>query len=177
MITPLNPSRFEAGVAAYVVARLAAGPVTVAAPSGETSGGEAPRVAPEVIPAVSKQENPVAAPCVWVSVRKPEAKAAGLYAVEFVVAVVTPLAVEGVLVEDHLALADAVAGAFPNRPGLPGAGRVAWEVLEAEFSAASLAACGHVVRGWFASGGDAIRAGDRWEQVWNVSACVLDPSL
>jgi len=173
MINPLNPSRVEQGLKAYLDARFTAASVTVPKVLGEASVTMA---APSVITGTSLTAMEVSAPSVAVVATDIAADAPGVYGDKLAIqlVVVTPLAIPGITLAHHNALFDALGACFPARPGTAASqqDKDDWAVLDAALSAAMVTAAGHQVHGWFVLAGRQAKTKDRVEQI-----LVLRPGL
>lgn len=178
MISPLNVSRFEAGLEAYIEAELTAANVQVPAPDGQDNSTLA---APAVITGVSLEAVTVNAPSVAVVVNEAIPEAPGCYGdrLRVQVAAVSPLLVQEITLEAHRALFDALLACFPNRPraNAPAQDVTDWNAKEAALSGHVQAATGYTVQGWFTEAGRQSKAKDRVEQVLVVRPGLLHADL
>ncbi len=173
MILPLNPSRMEEGLKAYLDARFAADAVMVPQATAEAA---VVSVTPSVITGVSLDKVEVSSPSVAVVASEAPADLPGVYGDKLAIqlAVVTPLAIPGITLEHHRALFDAVAACFPARPGASASqgDKDAWDALATSCSAKMVTAAGYEIHGWYAVAGRQAKTKDRVEQV-----LVLRPGL
>ena len=140
MITALNPTAFEAGLKAYLDARFAADEVVVPT---LTAGAPGTPAAPQVLVGIST---------ITVALRSAigQTEAAGWYSMEPIIVVVTPLKIDGLTLEHHSAVYDALLAAFPERPhgNASEEDKAAWAALHEELSECLNTACGYNAAGW-----------------------------
>jgi hypothetical protein len=181
MIHPLNNSKLETGIRAYLVARLAAASITVPAPDGSAT---VPRVAPTVI--ISTADTPSPENQSWVAVQVPDTQSdmTGVYGDKMPVRLITvsPFPFPpGMALTDHQALVTAVAAAFPPRPALGSATYEddieAWTDANTALSAAVTAAAGYLVNGWYIEGSQTNRPKGAIEDVFTLRPCVYHPDV
>jgi hypothetical protein len=181
MIHPLNNSKLEAAIRAYLVARFTADEVTVPAPDGEAT---VDRVAPTVVLSTDDTVSPENQS--WIAVQVPETKPdmTGIYGDQMSVRIVTVTPFPfppGISLTDHQALVTAVAAAFPPRPALGSATYdddfEAWTDANTELSAAVTAAAGYSVNGWYIEGSQTNRPKGNLEDVFTLRPCVYHPDV
>lgn len=167
MIPPLDPTKFEDGLKAYLDARFEAAEVEVPTVTGENT---VTMGAPLVVPGLSTVPVGISTVSIAVKASIGETLAAGWYEVEPMIVVVTPLKIDGITRAHHQAVYEAITDCFPGRPQ-PGAASediAAWEALHEELSDALEAACGYRAGGWFTRSSIYGVRGDRIEQPFVV---------
>lgn len=167
MITALDPTKFEAGLKAYLDARFAALEVTVPTITGEAA---ATLAAPEVFVGLSTEIVGISTVSVALRCAISETEAGGWYTLDPMIVVVTPLKIDGIDLSHHQAVYAAIAASFPARPrvGAPSEDAAAWQALHDDLSDALEAACGYKAGGWFARSSIYARRDDRIEQPFVV---------
>lgn len=176
MITALNPTAFEAGLKAYLDARFAAEEVVVPT---LTAGAPGTPAAPQVLVGLSTEIVGISTITVALRSAIGQTEAAGWYTMEPIIVVVTPLKIDGLTLEHHSAVYDALLAAFPERPhgNASEEDKAAWAALHEELSECLNTACGYNAAGWITRSSIYRKSESQIEQPLVIRLGVVHPDV
>lgn len=176
MITALNPVAFEVGLKAYLDARFEADEVVVPT---LTAGADGTPVAPEVLVGLSTEIVGISTITVALRSAVGQTEASGWYTMEPIIVVVTPLKIDGLTLEHHNTVYDALLAAFPGRPrdGATEEDVEAWAALHEELSGHLETACGYNAAGWITRSSLYRKSENQIEQPLVIRLGVVHPDV